>query len=129
MLGIPASQESENTRHYIHEVGKVLTAHNTGHLLEAFLAVQLDCGIMGDPVEIVMVIDDRTGECVILQLSLCTECSGGIFTDPAQQRLDLAAHLTGMGAAGAFHNHLVGQNVEALAAMDLTDTGVACTVL
>ena len=71
-----------------------------GHFLDSLFAVQLDCGIMGDLVEIVMVVDDRAGEGIILQFCLGTERGGGILTDPAQQRLDLAAHLSGMGAAG-----------------------------
>ena len=79
VLGIPAAQEAKDTRYHIHEVGEVLTAHNTGHFLDSLFAVQLDCGIMGDLVEIVMVVDDRAGEGIILQFCLGTERGGGIL--------------------------------------------------
>ena len=68
-------------------------------MTEALLAIQLDHCVPGDPVEVLMVVDDRCGEVLVLQRCRRAESSGSIGGNALQILVDGLQSLAGEGTA------------------------------
>ena len=121
LFHVAVAEEGEEAGHLVHEEGEVLAAHQGAELLDALGSEELQGRLLGDLVEILVVVDDRGQQRDELQLRLAEVGRGGALDDLLELFLHHLAQLAGVGADGALQLHVLADDVVHIAAVELAD--------